>query len=530
MSLPIGLPMSGAQDHEQLERMAPFVLAVLSMAAIVMSIEPFPVGVFQDDGVYTVLAKSLATGQGYRYLHLPEAPNATHFPPVYPLFLAGLWKLVPSFPANVTLFKFANAGFIGLTAVLAWVFARRWLRMGQWAAAISVAVFTACAPVVLLSVMVMSEPLFLAALFPVLIASERAARSGSKRDALIAGAAGGALALVRTLGIVVIPATALVLAWRRRWLAAVLTCVAGALVMLPWQLWVSAHEAEVPAVFLGKYGSYATWLMGGVSDGGLEWLATLAWFNLRLFVGGGWDTLAVDGLPVPLRFVATFVATCFFAGGWWLMLRRTPVAALMVAGYLALVVMWPFPPQRFTFGIWPLVGLIFGLAVESIVRWRPQARPMTALRWAGVGLASLMMVGYATSNYRSASRGWWTSIQGYVADRAKPAAEWVSANTPEDAVIVAEDDVLLHLYTGRRAIPIGTFTPQDHMQKQSPESATETLRTILQTYRVDYVVATTPFGARAAEGLARKESPELKLAGALSLGVIYQTVPRSGQQ
>ena len=216
MSLPIGLPMSGVQDNERLERMAPFVLAVLAMAAIVMSIEPFPVGVFQDDGVYTVLAKSLATGQGYRYLHLPEAPNATHFPPVYPLFLAGLWKLVPSFPANVTLFKFANAGFIGLTAVLAWVFARRWLRMGQWAAAISVAGFTACAPVVLLSVMVMSEPLFLAALFPVLMAGERAARSGSRRDALIAGAAGGALALVRTLGIVVIPATALVLAWRRR--------------------------------------------------------------------------------------------------------------------------------------------------------------------------------------------------------------------------------------------------------------------------------------------------------------------------
>ena len=101
------------------------------------------------------------------------------------------------------------------------------------------------------------------------------------------------------------------------------------------------------------------------------------------------------------------------------------------------------------------------------------------------------------------------------------------ANTPEDAILVAEDDVLLHLYTGRRAVPIGAFTPQDHMQKQSPEYATETLRTILQTYDVDYVVTTTPFGAHAAEGLTRQEAPQLKLAGALSLGLIYQTVPQA---
>ena len=83
--------VSWVPDDDRSERLIPFVLAALSIVAVVMSIEPFPVGVFQDDGIYTVLAKSLATGQGFRYLHLPNAPNATHFPPVYPFFLAGLW-------------------------------------------------------------------------------------------------------------------------------------------------------------------------------------------------------------------------------------------------------------------------------------------------------------------------------------------------------------------------------------------------------------------------------------------------------
>jgi hypothetical protein len=510
------------------EGLVPVLLAALATVAVVLSIGPFPVGVFQDDGIYTVLAKSLATGQGYRYLNLPDAPNATHFPPVYPLVLAGLWKLTPSFPANVTLFKFANAAFIGLSAVLAWFFARRWLRLSEWTAAISVAAFTACAPVLLLSVMVMSEPLFLAALFPVLMAGERAARTGSRRDALIAGTAGGLLALIRTLGVVAIPATALVLAWRRRWLAALLVCVAGALVMLPWQLWVAAHAAEMPAVFLGKYGSYAGWLLGGVREGGLQWVAALAWFNIRLLIGGGWDILSVESFPVPLRFLATFVATTFFALGWWQMLRRAPVAALTVAGYLTLVVIWPFEPQRFTFGLWPLLGLHFGLALESIVGWKPQTRPRLALRWAGTGLAVLLMIGYVSSNYRNMSGGWSTTLQGYVADRSKPAAEWVSANTATDAVIASEDDVLIHLYTGRRTIPLGTFTPRDHMSKQTAAFGAATLRTILRTYDVDYVVATTSVGALAVQGLVNVEAPDLVLRGTLKLGAVYQPVKDSG--
>jgi precorrin-6x reductase len=105
--------------------------------------------------------------------------------------------------------------------------------------------------------------------------------------------------------------------------------------------------------------------------------------------------------------------------------------------------------------------------------------------------------------------------------------EWVAANTPEDAVIVTEDDVMIYLYTGRRAVPIGTFTPQDHMAKQTAEFATEALRSILRSYDVDYVVATTPFGAQAAQGLIRGAA-ELRFAGVLDLGAIYLPVARTG--
>jgi hypothetical protein len=46
-------------------------------------------------------------------------------------------------------------------------------------------------------------------------------------------------------------------------------------------------------------------------------------------------------------------------------------------------------------------------------------------------------------------------VQTVVADRARPLAEWIVANTPENAVIATDDDVLLYLYTGRHTILTG---------------------------------------------------------------------------
>ena len=68
------------------ERLTHALLVVLVLVVAILTVAPWPVGAFQDDAMYTVLAKSLAEGKGYRFLNLPGEPNATHFPPGYPLF------------------------------------------------------------------------------------------------------------------------------------------------------------------------------------------------------------------------------------------------------------------------------------------------------------------------------------------------------------------------------------------------------------------------------------------------------------
>jgi hypothetical protein len=491
----------------------PLLLAAAAVAWIVAAIEPFPVGILQDDGIYTVLAKSIATGQGYRYLHMPDVPNATHFPPLYALLLAGLWKLSPSFPANVVLFKFANAVLVALAAMLGWRFARRRLGMGPYAAALTVGAFTVCTPIVLLSVMVLSEPMFLAALFPVLLACERAAETGRKRDALVAGAAGGILALVRTLGAVAIPATALVLAWRRR-VAAVLVhrrCPGDAAVAAV----VAAHAAEVPPVspqawsyrWLVRTARRPSWVSGSSSQP-CRWSGRLG------------DTFG-DTLPEWVRGRCRWSLRC---------LPRVAFAARAQAAdgrYVPDVRCHGLHAGALHVGHLPLVGMVFGVAIEAVVAWRPQGRLRIAVRRAGLVLASLLAMGYVRYNYVNTTRGWWTQMQSTTADRARPLAEWVVANTPEDAVLATDDDVLIHLYTGRHTIPNGTFTPQDHLRLQTPEFAAEALRTILRTYHVDYVLASSVYGTNAVRGLMEADPPELRFVGALKVGAIFRTLPRS---
>ena len=82
-------------------------------------------GLFHDDGIYAVVAKSLSDGAGYRIISLPTAPDQTKYPFLYSYILSWLWSLDPKFPDNIGLLKAANAGFLAAIFVLSYLFYRR---------------------------------------------------------------------------------------------------------------------------------------------------------------------------------------------------------------------------------------------------------------------------------------------------------------------------------------------------------------------------------------------------------------------
>lgn len=505
---------------------APLVAGLTACLVVVLAIGPWPVGVFQDDGLYVILAKSLATGEGYRYLNLPGAPNATHYPPVYPAFLSALWKLYPAFPGNVTLFKFANAALVGVAAALACRFAMKRLAFGPGAALAAAILFTACTPVLLLSVMVMSEPLFLVVLFASLLCGERAADAPTSRNAVLAALAGALLAHVRTLGLLVVPALALVLLMRRQWRAAIIASATGAVAMLPWQLWVRSHAHEVPAVFSGKYGSYVGWLGDAVRSDGITFLWATAMHNVGALASYGMEATATDGLPAVLRYAAVSALALLLICGLIRLGKLAPVTASFVAVYLGVVLIWPFSPPRFLFGIWPLMGMAFALAAEWLVNGSHSTSrsALRAGRVAGAVPAVLLLFGYLSYNWSAIAGKAWDQLQKGTADRAQPLAEWVVRNAPPNAVVATDDDALIYLYTGRQALPTGRFTPQEYLKPQTAAFAVESLREILRTYPADYVLASTEYGMYAVQGLVTATPQELRIVSVLRMGAVFAPV------
>jgi hypothetical protein len=497
---------------------AAVLLSLAAALAVVLAIGPQPVGVFQDDGAYVILARSLAQGEGFRFSNIPGEPVATHYPPLYPVLLAALWKLSPAFPANVTLFKFVNAALLGAAAAGAFYFARRTLGLEVW---FSVAVTIAgvvTVPVVRMSSMVLSEPLFLALLFPVVMLAGRAVRSDDARPAFWAGLAVGVLALTRTLGALMLPAQLLPLVLRRRWKAAGASIVGAALLMGPWQWWIARHAADVQGPLAGKYGSYLGWLLGGWSQGGVEFGSGVAAVNLRSSAAFLGATFGAAGFPVLLRLGVVVLVLAVTVVGLWRLTRRSSLSAAFLVLYAATVLLWPFAPDRFYWAVWPLLIMTLALGI------RESMFASAHTRWPVAAIATGLAILYAGPQFAGTPRLWIVDVQTAVSERSRAIVAWVADSTHPSDVIATEDDALVHLYTGRRAIPAGAFTPQEYVTSQTPAFAAATLAQLVDRYDVRWVLPSTQMGVLASLQLARREPPKLAFRGALVQGAVFERV------
>ncbi|HEX6049615.1 MAG TPA: hypothetical protein VFZ21_10105, partial [Gemmatimonadaceae bacterium] len=183
-----GVESRAASARVSIDRVLMVVVSAVAFAVALLTIAPWPVGVFQDDAIYVVLAKALATGEGFRMTNMPGSPHATHFPPGYPMFLAALWKVYPSFPDNIVAFKFANALLLACAALGTYHFSRSRVGLGPAGATSAAVIGTVSVVVLLITGVVLSEPLFMALMLPTLLVTERAAERGDVRTALAAGA------------------------------------------------------------------------------------------------------------------------------------------------------------------------------------------------------------------------------------------------------------------------------------------------------------------------------------------------------
>lgn len=460
---------------DALEQRAPWVAAIIVLVAALATMTSDPIGVFNDDAIYLLTAKALAEGQGYVYPHLPGMPPAIHYPPAWPILLAVVWKIAPAFPANIGWLKLINPVVIAIAAAVGVRFGQRQLGLHWWVALGGVVAATLSVPVLLLTNLLLSEPLFLLLLLPTLIVTERLVREGGVARALVAAILVALLVLARTLGGVVLVAGMLLLMRERRWRETVVFAAASIVLLMPWQLFVWAATPTLPDELRGSYGPYLEWVIDGYTVGGIAFFLDVLSTNLT----STWAMLGVFTSPLvhgPMRQLMAGLATLAFAGGVLALARRhrAPVTALALSGYLFAVLGWPFKTDRFLWVMWPLIVLVALAGAATAVRWlRGSGRPRAAV--AVLVVVTVLAIGHETYNVRGLSRGWESSASRDMTVAGVRIVRHVNGDRSLDGkLIAAELAPMVALYTGLQVVPMEILTPREFVKdKTTLERANE---------------------------------------------------------
>ncbi len=473
-----------------IERRAPWIAAIVALIAALATMTSDPIGVFNDDGIYLLTAKALAEGQGYVYPHLPGTPSAIHYPPIWPLLLAAVWKVAPAFPANIGWFKLINPLVLAAAAAGATIVGRRLLGLPSWLALAATLAATLSVPVLLLTNLLLSEPLFLALLLPTLWVCERLVREGGAQRAALAGALVALLSLVRTLGGVVLVASVLLLARERRWRELAIHLTLTVALLLPWQYFVWRAAPTFPDELRGSYGPYLEWVVEGYRTGGLPFLGEVLAKN----IGATWMMLGVFTSPFiagAVRHAMASIAVVAFIVGLAAIARRgrAPVSALALAGYLGVVIAWPFWVDRFLWVMWPLLVLISVagmVAARERLMTRGHARLALLPRFA-LGILALGHTGY---NIRGIGSGWQSSASRDMTAAGIRLVRQVNDDRSLDGkLLAAELAPMLAIYTGERVLPVEILAARDHIVEKSATDHVAELERIDRRFRPDaYVV------------------------------------------
>jgi len=433
---------------------APWGLALLLLALGLAVWEPFPPGIWHDDGVYVLLGRSLAEGDGLRYVGIPGAPLAGKFPPLFPLLLSLVWFFFPDFPENLSLLGGVN---LVLTALAGGVFAgylKKVLKIPASFALALTAFIWISAHLWRVAWIPLSEPLFLLSL---LLALWAGGRMESKRGAgpvVLFLFMGGLALYARTLGIAVLAAGVVSLLAAGRKQAALGTAVGTLGLSLPWVWWSRRAADTVPEALLDTLGPYTGWLSAQIFQG--PW-------DFALFVLGNVGhllsrtlTLLTPGLAVPPLLMGVVVIPLLLLGLWEL-LSRSRLLVLTFFFSLGILAVWPFQELRLLVPFQPILMLTMVMGFWRLL-YSMNLSPRLRIPVSVVALVWVVFFG-SVSVVRLAG-GWSMESYGVRSAALLDAARAVSEKTPPDAVVGAPELWPgIHLLTGRTVVQSARFRP-----------------------------------------------------------------------
>jgi hypothetical protein len=410
-------------------------------------------GKLHDDGLLFVSGKSLATGQGFRILSLPEQPAQTKYPVLYPLYLSLVWRVNGHFPENLTTARWFSWPLLVIALALAWIY---W-RDQKWSWMV-VAILAISPYMILFGCGLFSEVFFLCWLLGTLLVGRREGVA----MALLAGVLAGLAYLSRTAGIALIVSMPAYYLWRRESRRALAFAAAMLPFVVGWSLWAAGHKLPAASTTLAYYTDYVKFQFLNV---GFDNFAVVLWKNVDelLYSVGSLIVPKVVAL-LPVKILTQVVAIAMISGVVRLARRGVAVPyalfALLSSGML---VVWHFPPtERFVLPIFPLLAA--GLVVElehltQMLRAAFRHKDLSQRIVAG-GFALVVLAVFGGGVFLELFVTFKAMPDQANADRTRLAETretyaWIARHLPPGAAVLSNDDPLLYLYTGRQ----GNYSP-----------------------------------------------------------------------
>ncbi len=410
-------------------------------------------GIYHDDAVYVSTAKALAEGDGYGLINVPGSPVQTRFPIVYPALLSVVWSIWPAFPENLGAMQGLSLLAAAATVAAAYLYL---VRFGYFSRRIAFASGLLCATsasFLFFSTQTLSEMPFALLLLGAIWAIDRDLRapSSTRKRQVFLGVLLGLPFLCRSIGVALIPVGVLVLYRAGRPLRRIMAGAAA--VTLPWLVWTWSGGNHDPLA--GYHSDYLGWW----SSFGALFLQDVVAANTVLLAIST-TTLGFEGLTDALfsldsKIVPSIVAFSLGLVPWLaILLRIRPwrVLPCLLVVYLAIVLVWPWPPLRFLVPILPFI-VPFMLQGASVFLKRCIApRRRTALATMAIVVAvsanvSLLCrhrdlsrhTGYAYVDLKD-TRVSWSSYEGVF--------DWLRHHARAEDVVASAFDPMIYLYTG----------------------------------------------------------------------------------
>ena len=479
-----------------MKRFAPFVAATVALA-IALSICALRldrvVGLTVDDAWYVLLAKALATGQGYTLINSPTPGIAPFYPPAFPALLSIVYRLFPSFPDNLWVLKSVSiAALIGAGFVSFHYFIR--YRALPIEAAFGIAFATAIYPplVFLATSTVMSECVYTLAQLGTIVLIERSTsrggRAGEGSSAELSVAAGAALAafafLTRAAGLGLAVGALLYLLKEKRFKQVLIFAGVAAVLVGPWVLYSRSHvptaEQRVEqggSIVLPYTAQFWDRTAGRPQQGriAIGELPERVWANLveigtadvgafafysafRPLEPG--ETVSISSGALVVSLFLSFVALAGYAAA---VRERVTLAEIATPLSMAVSLSWGWEQYRLLLPLVPFFLYYLLIGVRSLLRicWKVLGRTDRARSRGEVivllFVSWLFVASSLDGNYRYLQR----KYDPVPANRTK----WISAfeeneafiryigeNIPKDETIAVDNPALLNLYTGHKTI------------------------------------------------------------------------------